>query len=84
MGEVNKKTLIATVIKDKMQKSRVVVVEGIKKDNRFHKYVKTRKKYIVHDENEESRVGDLVLLEPTRPLSKMKRMKIVSIIKKYE
>ncbi|MEO0272522.1 MAG: 30S ribosomal protein S17, partial [candidate division WOR-3 bacterium] len=47
-------------------------------------YIRRRKKFYVHDENNESRVGDLVRIEETRPLSKLKRWRLVEIIRKAE
>ncbi len=79
-----RKQVIGKVISDRMQKTRVVVGETLKKHPLYQKYYKHRTKYYVHDEREESKAGDLVLIEETRPLSKLKRWRLVKIIKKAE
>lgn len=79
-----KKQIIGTVISDKMKKTRVVISETLKKHPLYGKYFRYRTKYYVHDEKEESRRGDLVLIEQTRPLSKLKRWRLVKIIKRSE
>ena len=70
------------VISDKMNKTRVVAVYRIVEHPKYHKYIKKRKKIYVHDENNESKVGDLVEVMETRPLSKLKRWRLVKIIRK--
>ncbi len=77
-----RKRLIGKVISDKMQKTRVVVGETLKQHPLYKKFYKHRTKYYVHDEKEESKVGDTVLIEETRPLSKLKRWRLVKILKK--
>ena len=79
-----RKQIIGTVISDKMQKTRVVVGETLRKHPLYKKYYKHRTKYYVHDEKEESKIGDTVLIEETRPLSKLKRWRLVKILKKAE
>lgn len=77
-----KRKLIGTVISDKMEKTRVVAVERVKVHPLYKKRFKSTKKYKVHDEKNESGLGDKVVIEETRPLSKEKRWKIASIIEK--
>ena len=79
-----RKKVVGKVISDKMQKTRVVMSETLKKHPLYKKYYRHRTKYYVHDEKEESREGDLVLIEETRPISKLKRWRLVKIIKKAE
>ncbi|GBD34639.1 30S ribosomal protein S17 [bacterium HR35] len=79
-----RKQVIGKVISDKMQKTRVVVSETLRKHPLYKKYYRHRTKYYVHDEREESKIGDLVLIEETRPLSKLKRWRLVKIIKRSE
>lgn len=76
-----KKLLKGVVISDKMNKSRVVVVEKIKKHPVYGKYVRRRKKYMIHDEKNESKTGDVVLFKETRPISKRKKWMIVEVLK---
>ncbi|MDW8190065.1 MAG: 30S ribosomal protein S17 [Pseudobdellovibrionaceae bacterium] len=65
------------VISDKMDKSRVVLIERIVKHPKYGKYIKRRKKVMAHDENNATKQGDLVKLMECRPLSKRKRFRIV-------
>ncbi len=77
-----RKQRVGIVVSDKMDKTRVVVVETLVQHPRYKKYVKRRKKFYAHDEQNESRVGDLVQIMETRPLSKLKRWRIVKILRK--
>lgn len=77
-----RKVLRGVVVSDKMNKTRVVMVYRIVEHPKYHKYIKRRKKIYVHDENNESKVGDFVEVMETRPLSKLKRWRLVRIIKK--
>ena len=78
----NKKLRYGTVVSDKMDKTVVVVVETLKKHPRYKKYIKRTKKYKVHDEKNECRVGDVISFVETRPISKEKCWKLVRIIER--
>ena len=82
--ETSKRKMIGIVVKDKMNKSIVVEVEKFLKHPKYHKYLKTKKRYKAHDETNVCRVGDKVLLVDTRPLSKDKRWLVKEILKKEE
>jgi small subunit ribosomal protein S17 len=73
---------IGRVVSDKMDKTRVVVYEEYKMHPLYKKFVKRRTKFYVHDEKNESKVGDLVKIKFTRPLSKLKRWRLVEIIER--
>lgn len=75
-----KRKIIGVVASDKMAKTRVVVVERLKKHPKYLKYYKTSTRFKAHDENNEYKTGDKVVIEETRPLSKEKRWKIISKI----
>jgi small subunit ribosomal protein S17 len=77
---MSRKQVVGKVISDKMQKTRVVVGEKLVQHPKYRKYYKHRTKYYVHDERNESKVGDVVLIEETRPLSKLKRWRLVKIL----
>ncbi len=77
-----RKTIVGVVAKDKMDKSRVVVVERKIKHPLYKKYVKKTSKFMAHDEKNESHEGDTVMLMETRPLSKRKRWRLMEIIEK--
>ena len=79
-----KMKLVGVVKTDKMQKTRRVEIPRIKKYPKYGKYVRTRTVCYVHDENEESSVGDTVEIEECRPMSKLKRWRLVNILRKAE
>ena len=68
------------VVSDKMAKTVVVSVVRLKKHQVYKKYFKVTKRFKAHDENNEYKVGDKVVIEETRPLSREKRWKVVSKI----
>ena len=69
------------VLESKMQKTIVVRVERRVPHPKFKKIVRVHKKFYAHDEKNEAQPGDRVLIRETRPLSKLKRWELVSIIK---
>lgn len=77
--ELNKKRkLKGVVVSDKMAKTVVVSVVRLKKHPKYKKYFKVTRKFKAHDEAREYHVGDKVLIEETRPLSKEKRWRVIS------
>jgi small subunit ribosomal protein S17 len=74
--------MIGIVVKDKMDKTVVVEVEKTTRHSKYHKYLKVKRTWKAHDEENKARVGDTVLLVETRPLSKEKRWLVQEIIKK--
>ncbi len=74
------KRLEGKVVSDIMNKTLVVLVERRVKFPKYKKYVKRSKKYKVHDENKEYKVGDKVIIEETKPISKDKYFKVVGKI----
>lgn len=80
----SQRTIIGRVVSDKMNKTIVVQVERKVKHPLYGKYVKRFSKMYAHDEENTSRIGDLVLIEQSRPLSKTKRWKLVEILKREE
>ena len=83
MAERNlRKTMIGVVSSDKMDKTIVVTVSDSVKHPLYQKVVKRTYKLKAHDEANEAHVGDTVEVMQTRPLSKDKRYRLVSIIEK--
>ena len=72
------------VISDKMDKTITVALEDFVRHSLYGKAVKTTKKVKVHDENNECNIGDKVRIMETRPLSKDKRWRLVSIVEKVK
>ncbi len=68
------------VVSDKMEKTVVVEVERVKNHPRYKKRYKIHKKYHAHDEKNEFGIGDNVLIEECRPMSKNKKWRVVSKI----
>ena len=77
-----RKTRIGKVVSDKMDKTIVVAVENHVKHPLYGKIVKKTYKLKAHDENNECGIGDTVKVIETRPLSKDKRWRLVSIVEK--
>ena len=77
-----RKTRVGKVVSDKMDKTIVVDVENRVAHPLYKKIVKRTYKLKAHDENNECRVGDKVLVMETRPLSKDKRWRLVEIMEK--
>ena len=69
------------IVSDKMNKTRVVAVTRLKKHPRYKKYCRITRRFKAHDEKNEYKTGDKVVIEETRPLSKEKRWKIVYKVK---
>ncbi len=78
----DRKTRIGTVVSDKGEKTIVVTITRRVMHKKYKKYVKSRKRYQVHDENNECREGDTVVIIETKPISKHKRWKVKEIIEK--
>lgn len=77
-----RKTRTGRVVSDKMDKTVVVAVERLVRHDLYGKTIRLTTKLKAHDENNECRVGDTVKVMETRPLSKEKRWRVVSIVEK--
>lgn len=75
-----KRQLQGIVISDKMNKTRVIAVTRLKKHPQYKKYYKVTRKFKAHDEKNEYKAGDKVVIEETRPMSKDKRWRIIQEI----
>ena len=78
MGE--RKSREGVVVSDGMQKTRVVRIERVYRHPKYQRVIRMSKKLKAHDEANESHVGDRVLIEETRPISKEKRWRIRKIL----
>jgi small subunit ribosomal protein S17 len=81
-GLAKRKRKIGVVMSDAMDKSVTVMVERTVMDPTFKKYVRRKKKFMAHDEENQCRVGDTVAIRECRPLSKRKRWLVEGIIQK--
>jgi small subunit ribosomal protein S17 len=83
MSERNqRKVYTGRVVSDKMDKTVTVLVETYKKHPLYGKRVKYSKKYKAHDEQNTAKVGDIVRIMETRPLSATKRFRLVEVVEK--
>lgn len=79
-----RKTLFGQVLSDKMDKTLTVGIERKVRHPVYEKYVAKRTKVHAHDEKNEARIGDLVEVMETRPLSKLKRWRLVRVVRRAE
>jgi small subunit ribosomal protein S17 len=77
-----RKILIGTVVSNKMQKTIVVEVTRKKAHPMYKRVISIRKKFYAHDEKNETHPGDVVKIEESRPLSKLKRWTLKEIVRK--
>jgi small subunit ribosomal protein S17 len=77
-----RKTMVGTVVSDRMDKTIVVLVQRLVKHPLYQKYVRKRARYKVHDEKNDCRLGDRVLVIETRPLSREKRWRVKQILER--
>lgn len=81
-GRGNLKRVIGKVSSSKMEKTRVVVVTEFFRHAKYGKYIKRTQKFHVHDEKNDSKEGDKVLIIETRPLSKTKRWRLMQVLER--
>ena len=79
-----RKQQTGTVLKDSNDKSLVVGVSWLQRDRIYKKARRKLTKFVVHDENNDASVGDRVLIEESRPVSKTKRWRLVDIVEKVD
>ena len=77
-----RKSKTGSVVSSKMNKSIVVSVERLIKHPLYGKYFRKTSKFMAHDEENQCQVGDTVKIVETRPLSKLKRWRLLEVIKK--
>jgi|SRR6516164_9636614 small subunit ribosomal protein S17 len=77
-----RRTAVGVVTSDKMKKTRRVEIPRLEKHPRYGKYIKRRTICYVHDEQNEAHAGDTVEIMEARPMSKLKRWRLVRVVKK--
>jgi len=77
---MTKRQLTGIVVSNKMAKTVVVKVERIKKHPKYKRRYKVHKKYKAHDEKNEYKIGDKVIIKECRPISKEKRWRVIKKI----
>ena len=78
----NTRTKVGVVVSNKMQKTVVVAVENLVQHGMYQKYVRRTSKFLAHNERPDLNVGDRVLIEETRPMSKRKRWSVREVLEK--
>jgi small subunit ribosomal protein S17 len=81
-GQHRRQQKVGRVVSDKMQKTIVVAVESLKRDRIYKRTYKFTDRFKAHDEENSARMGDMVRIEETRPLSKDKRWRLVEILQR--
>ncbi|MEN8175877.1 MAG: 30S ribosomal protein S17 [Pseudomonadota bacterium] len=81
-GEITNRTLQGRVVSDKMDKTITVIVERRVKHPIYGKFVRRSTKVHAHDEANECRMGDVVIVEQSRPLSKSKKWRLVQVVER--
>ena len=80
MAERHRKERVGVVLSNKMEKTAVVQVTRLVQHPLFHKVVRLRKKYAVHDEKKMVKIGDKVRIREGKPISKTKRWRVVEVL----
>ena len=77
-----RKTKVGRVVSDKMDKTIVVSVERLARHRLYKRVIRLSTKFKAHDETNDARIGDTVLIEESRPLSATKRWRLVSVVQR--
>lgn len=75
-----KKELVGRVVSDKMQKTVVVAVISLRRHRLYQRTMRRTKKYMAHDESATCRIGDLVRIQESRPISRHKHWRVVDVL----
>jgi small subunit ribosomal protein S17 len=81
-AERRRQQKIGVVVSNKMQKTVVVEVQRLVMHPLYHKYLRRRSRFMAHDEQNECKVGDRVEIRETRPMSRLKRWRVTSIVER--
>ena len=82
--KASKRTKTGVVVSNKMRKTVVVAVESLVQHGMYQKYIKRTNKFLAHAENNDVNVGDRVVIEETRPLSKRKHWNVREVIERAQ
>jgi small subunit ribosomal protein S17 len=78
----HKKLMIGRVVSDKMEKTVVVSVQKLRRHRLYQRTMRQTRKYMAHDEQNECRLGDLVRIQESRPISRHKHWRIIEVIER--
>ncbi|KPK78795.1 MAG: 30S ribosomal protein S17 [candidate division Zixibacteria bacterium SM23_73] len=82
MDRRKRKTKVGWVVSNKMQKTIVVAIDRLLRHPRYNRVIKRTSKLYAHDEKDQCQIGDKVKVMETRPLSKLKRWRVVEVMEK--
>lgn len=82
--KTRKQTKVGRVVSDKMDKTVVIAVDYLKPHPLYRKIIRKTNKFHAHDEDNSCKLGDVVRIEESRPLSKLKRWRVVEIVQRAE
>lgn len=82
--QTRKQIKVGRVVSDKMDKTVVIAVDYLKPHPLYRKIIRKTNKFHAHDEENACKVGDMVRIEESRPLSKTKRWRVVEIVQRAE
>jgi small subunit ribosomal protein S17 len=77
--QINKKEMTGTVVSDDMDKTVRVAVDRFEKHPKYLKYVRKQNQFLAHDKDEHAEVGDTVTIQETKPISKHKTFRVISV-----
>jgi small subunit ribosomal protein S17 len=84
MERKKRKTKVGWVVSNKMQKTIVVAIDRLLRHPQYNRVIKRTSKLYAHDEKNQCQIGDKVLVMETRPLSKLKRWRLVEVLEKAQ
>jgi small subunit ribosomal protein S17 len=82
MERNKRKTRVGWVVSNRMQRTIVVAIDRLLKHPRYNRVIKRTSKLYAHDEKNQCQIGDKVLIMETRPISKLKRWRLVEVLEK--
>jgi small subunit ribosomal protein S17 len=84
MDRNKRKTRVGLVVSNRMQKTIVVAIDRLLRHPQYNRVIKRTSKLYAHDEKNQCQIGDKVLVMETRPLSKLKRWRLVEVLEKAQ
>lgn len=84
MERKKRKTRVGWVVSNKMQKTIVVAIDRLLRHSHYNRVIRRTSKLYAHDEKNQCQIGDKVKVMETRPLSKLKRWRLVKVLEKVE
>ena len=84
MAEKNRKTRVGRVVSDKSEKTVIIAVQRTTTHPLYKKLIRRTTRFMAHDEKSEARVGDLVRIVESRPISKMKHWRVTEVLERKQ